>query len=282
MIQKNVSLQEFHTLKLPVFAEYFCEVKNETDLKEAVFFAKEKSLPVFVLGAGSNMVFFTKKVCGLVLLLQYQKTERISPDTLRLGAGNMLFPSLFPLEKEGYFITPFAGYPSSIGGAVIGNAGSASCGIGDFLVSAQVFSLASSQFELWDKEKFQFSYRSSALKERRDMIFWEGDFVFKKQKKTDVLTKEYLEKRKNSQPKGFSAGCFFKNSEEKSAGALIDEAGLKGVSVGGAFVSEIHANFLMNDGTATPEDFQKLIQYVQKTVLKKFGITLELEVKVIK
>lgn len=292
MIQQNISLQAKNTLGLPCEAEFFAEITSELDLFEAFQFVKEKNLTVKILGLGSNLVL-PPKISGLVLVIKYQKYQ-IQNDEVTLGAGNLLGPIIFQLAKDGFNLSALTGYPSTIGGSVRGNAGLLGVHTGDFLKTAKLFNFQTGEWILWEQQDFKFSYRHSELKRQKNLLFWEGVFVFNKPESNAVESgeavedkvKNVLKERSAKQPIGKSAGSFFKNPlddpnnpEKKSAGFFIDQCGLKGAKIGGAFISEKHANFFMNDGTATQQDFLNLIELAQKSVWEKFGVKLELEVQ---
>ncbi len=177
-------------------------------------------------------------------------------------------------------LEPLIGIPGTVGGALISNAGTKKGTISDFFENVTVIDITG-QLKKLQKNEVKFGYRTSDLEGK--IILW-AEFLIKKSTKEKVLeriNKNLLERMK-TQPLGtFNAGSIFKNPEGKTAGQLIEDCGLKGYRVGGASISHKHANFILNDGTATSADVQKIIDVVRKKVFKKFGIKLELEIKII-
>ncbi len=286
-IQKNFSLKNKNTLGIECIAEYFYEIKEENELLELISFANEYNLDINILGLGSNVLLPSLGLKGVTIILKNQKFER-NNDLVVLGAGNILSATILQLAKENYDLFHLAGYPSTIGGAVTGNAGTQGVGIGDFLESAIVFDLKTEKKEIWNKEDFKFTYRHSELKNKRNKIFWEGKFSFPKGENVLEKITSFIKERSQKQPKGKSSGCFFKNPlndknnpNKYSAGYLIEQCGLKGTQIGDAKISEIHANFFINVGNASSEDFLRLIKLAKEKVKVKFDIELELEVRVI-
>jgi UDP-N-acetylmuramate dehydrogenase len=168
-----------------------------------------------------------------------------------------------------------------VGGAVAGNAGTRGGWIGDCVTGADVLTPAG-DIQFRGRELLQFGYRTAAL---QGAIILSVHFSLKKLIKNDNVIEEIrsaAEHRKNTQPLGErSAGCVFKNPAGDSAGRLIEGCGLKGVKFGGARVSQMHANFIVNTGTATSNDVEHLIRLVHEKVKEKFGIALELEIKIV-
>jgi UDP-N-acetylmuramate dehydrogenase len=173
------------------------------------------------------------------------------------------------------------GIPGTVGGAVAGNAGTGAGWIGGCVTGVDVLT-PTGDFECRGRDLLQFGYRSSNL---REVIVLKVYFSLKKLVKNDSVIEEIhaaVERRKNTQPlSDWSAGCVFKNPEGDSAGRLIDACGLKGMRSGGARVSDKHANFIVNTGNAAASDVEGLIRLIQEKVKAKFGIELELEIKII-
>lgn len=279
MISKNATLEKYNNLGLAVQAEYLAIINSREDLNEAISFCKEKKLKFNIFGLGTNMLLTKKVLPGLTLIMK-NKCFVKEGENFRIAAGEMLGPVIMQLDRANYHVTELAGFPSSIGGAIRGNAGTQGVGMGDFIINGEIINLEDGTSVTWQRRDFDFAYRYSKLKENPNLIFWEGIFHFPIKKGEEQSIKDFLLKRKGTQPVGQkSAGCFFKNPPQNSSGALIDKCGLKGSKIGGAYVSDIHGNFLLSDGTATPEDFQALIKHVQDTVYQKTGIELELEVQ---
>lgn len=275
-IQKNISLEPYNTLRIKSTAEYFAFIENVEDLCEARKYIQENNISWRILGFGSNILMGADVITGLTLIMKYQKHEQ-KENIFTLGAGELLGKVIFDVKKAGFDISVLSGFPSSVGGAIRGNAGLSGVGFGDFLQNAKVFNMETGEIEIWDAKDFQFNYRHSALKDTKNFIFIEGDFIFPEGSGKDNL-REY---RKSSQPTGKCSGCFFKNPEAGAAGYFIDQAGLKGTQMGDAIISDKHANFFMNVDNAKPQDFMDLIQKAQSEVKKQHGVDIELEVEII-
>ena len=196
------------------------------------------------------------------------KLSDLAKDTLTKGYGG--------LEKIGSI-------PGSIGGACLMNAGVRYFDISTYIESVGVVDRQGNAFEM-SKEACQYSYRESIFQYTNEYIITHANFNLEKTDTAplwDVLNAS-VEKRKATQPKGKCAGCFFKNSNDQSSGKLIEECGLKGLSVGDAYVAQEHANFIMNRGNATAEDILKLANIVKAEVKKQKGADLQFEVRIIK
>ena len=182
------------------------------------------------------------------------------------------------------------GIPGTVGGAIMMNAGTGGGAIADVLSEIQVL-LPEGSIRRFQKDDFLFSYRSFDLKKEKSSDCCEGPVILEgvfelRPGDREAVTKEAasaLVERQTRQPSGSaSAGCFFKNpSPENPAGKLIDLAGFKGYRVGGAVVSDKHANFIINSGAATSEDVLKLAEIIQKKVFEMFAIELEPEVRIV-
>jgi len=280
-IIENFSLEKKNTLGIKCIARYYSEINTKSDFFSILDFIKEKNIKYFILGLGSNVLLPTGKINVLVISITYQVFKKITKDKFSIGAGCLLNNIVIQLAKQDYDLSYLTGYPSSIGGAVCGNSGISEGTLGGFLETAVIFNTKTARFETWMKKDFQFKYRSSVLQEKKQYIFWEGEFIFKKSSHVTVKTKDVLIRRKKTQPQGKTAGCVFKNpATNQAAGFLIEQCGLKGKIIGGAQISKKHANFFINIGKATSNDFLELISLTKKTVLEKFKISLETEIQI--
>lgn len=303
-IQQNISLKNKNTLGIDCQAEFYIELESYADWEEVFEWVQEKISPnpslekrgkekIRVLGLGSNILLPTGTLEGLTIVLKNQTCKVLDHQMtddfvkVKIGGGALLSTTIIQLSKLGIDLSSLAGFPSTIGGAVRGNAGLMGVAIGDFLQEATLIDIHSGEKEVWKKDDFEFSYRSSKLKKNPYKIFWEGVLEIPKSKESPEKFADIIRKRSETQPYGNSSGCFFKNPvndknnpEKFAAGYLIDQCGLKGRQIGGAQISEKHANFFMNAGGASQEDFLELIKLAQDEVMKKFRIELELEIKV--
>jgi UDP-N-acetylmuramate dehydrogenase len=273
-------------------ADAFVTVNNENELIYLVKWLKEKNLAFYIIGGGSNLLVKDQGIRGVVIHMA-RGLAKISHDgatIISVMAGASLSALCRYAIHHGLSGLNFAlGIPGTVGGAIRMNAGAWQCEMGDVLDSIRIIR-SDGSIESLDKTALTFSYRSLAFEKGNSMdvsssVILEGRFLLSKQL-TEILkaeADEMLKTRKKSQPTGFaSAGCFFKNPDkQESAGKLIDLAGGKNFRVGDAAVSAEHANFIVNQGSATAEDILRLMDVVQEAVLKKFNIMLEPEVKIV-
>ena len=289
MIQKNISLKNKNTLGIDSTAEFFCEVKTKEDLQEAFDFIQKQKCNFRILGLGSNIILPSEGLKGLTIFIKYQRLD-IQNGTVILGAANLLSALIMQLAQQGYDLSGLAGYPSTLGGSVRGNAGLLGVSTGDFLKTATLFNIQTGEWIEWSNEDFHFDYRHSEMKNQPELLFWEGEFEIPQGERSEVVdkVKTLLVERGAKQPSGKCSGSFFKNPtthpnnpEKFAAGYLIDQCGLKGTHIGGAIISQKHANFFMNTGDATSQDFVALIDLAKTKVKEKFDIDLELEVELV-
>jgi len=282
-IQKNIDLSTYNTFNIGGEARYFVEVDSIVSLKEAIQKARQEDWPYFIIGGGSNLLVNSEGFDGLVIKIKYREIEFLDEERVRVGAGvyaPRLLDSLINRNLSGFEWA--VGIPASIGGLIYGNAGAFDCRTADNLEKVSVY-LADQEKEVeFSPEELDFGYRQSVFQEKENMIITEA--VFKFNKKSLEVIDQTLEKnlsyRQETQPLEWpSAGSIFKNPDDNSAGYLIDKTGLKGKQIGGAAVSEKHANFIINKGEATSDDVISLVNFIQKKVKEKFNIDLEPELK---
>ena len=276
-LKKNEILAVHTTLNIGGAADWFYEAKTTEDLLAAVAFARKNNLPWFILGGGSNLLVADKGFRGLVIKIHNSQFV-IRNSKIVVEAGVPLVKIVDLAAKNSLTGLEFAaGIPGTIGGAVVGNAGTADKWIGDLVEKVEVLGEDGEIHQLPTSE-CQFGYRTSRFQKTKEIILR----VVLKLKK-DSLQKikqriaENLSKRAN-QPKEKSAGSIFKNPKEKPAGWLIDQCGLKGIRIGDAQISPQHANFIVNLGKARAADVLKLISLARTEVRKKFGVELEEEI----
>jgi len=302
-IKERIPLKGYTTFKIGGPARYFFVAKSKEDLKNGILWAKKKKLSFFILGAGSNVLFSDKGFNGLVIKLQNTQYE-IRNTNVIAGAGVPLQKLVLEAVKKGLSgLENLAGIPGTLGGAIWGNAGAFGREIGDLVEEVKVLDVRGSKLEVkkLKKEDCKFGYRNSIFKRRKNWIILEATLELKKGNKKEIeeKIKEILKLRKEKQPLELPcAGSVFKNVPIKKvpkkiqekfnekikngflpAGVLIEAAGLKGFQIGGAKISEKHANFIVNLGGAYAKDVWKLIQKIKKEVKRKFKINLEEEIK---
>lgn len=281
-IREHVSLKPYCTYGVGGEARYFYELKNTTQLDFILKNAKKNKVPFFVFGGGSNVLFLDQGFDGLVIRVIANKID--TQDNCVLAEAGAKWPALIQAAQAANLsgLEAFAGLPGTVGGALAGNAGCFGVEMKDVFVSAQIYDVTEQKTREVDSEYFDFKYRFSRIKQTNDIVL---NVKLCPDKVTSNLKKECpdsLSARLAKQPPGKSGGSFFKNpSPDQPAGKLIDECGLKGHRIGGAQISEKHANFFMNIDNATAADILALRDLAKNEVFKKFNITLEEEVKII-
>lgn len=278
-------------------AEAFICPGSIGSLQEVLRLATDKGIPHIVIGEGSNLLVKDKGFPGIVIVL----TECLNEISHSGSNGeSVLVKAMAGVRtqtlcryaiEEGLSGFNFAlGIPGTVGGAIMMNAGTALGSVSDVLDSVNIL-IPSGPIMRIKREELNFSYRRLSWGKNftepgeSEPVIIDGCFrlIQSEPAKLRNDAKAILKKRKANQPaERPSAGCFFKNPPSgKTAGQLIDMAGLKGMRIGGAEVSAKHANFIINTGTASASDILELMQLIQKTVFKKFNICLEPEVKIV-
>ncbi len=272
------------TFKVGGPAECYIKIDNIKDLRNILKFAKTNNININILGNGSNVLVSDKGIKGVVLNIKFNKIEMMNYDCkiyANIGAGvkvSILAHLLLKNEITGF--EELSGIPGTIGGAIKMNAGAHGKEFKDIVntVTCMDYDGNIKQFENKD---MNFGYRKSMLKDKKYIVLEVG-MQFEKGIEKNIKEKmdEYKKYRKEKQPIEYpSAGSTFKRGEDYITAKLIDEAGLKGYSIGGAEVSEKHAGFIINKGNATAKDILNLIEYVKNTVYEKFNKKIELEIE---
>lgn len=281
-VRREESLKNHSTFRVGGPADFFYELTNIEELAVLVAFAEENTLPYRIIGRGTNVLFTDKGFRGLIIK-NLTKEMRVE-DTQIVADSGVLLSQIIRMCVDNNLrgLEHLYGLPGSIGGAVWGNAGVPGTEICSFVKKLILFNASDGVREIPGSEVF-FDYRHTGLQESRDIVL---RVVLELQKGQAHESKELMKQidviRRGKQPIGFSAGSFFKNlSREKSAGYLIDKAGLKGMRIGDSEISLKHGNFFMNLGNATASQILELAAVAQKKVKEKFGIDLEMEVKII-
>lgn len=278
------------TFKIGGPAKFYVMVSSEEEMRKLSELLRKEEITPLYLGRGSNLLVSDKGLSTVVISLHERFTginfepETEKPDgsvLITAESGALLSSVSFEAAKRSLTGLEFAsGIPGTIGGGIFMNAGAYDSFLSDITESVKVL-LPSGEIATYSKEEMAFSYRHSILMENHGIVL---SVTLKLQpgNSADIEEKMNLlrDKRTNSQPLSYpSAGSVFKRPEGHFAGALIEEAGLKGTCVGDAIVSEKHAGFIVNCGKATAEDVRKLICLIQDTVMKKTGILLEPEIE---
>ncbi len=261
-------------------ADVFVTANSVTDIKIVFDFCKAEQMPLTVLGNGTNLLISDRGICGIVLSLEKLCKTEVSGNTIILESGVSLTGACVTALENSLSGLEFAyGIPGSIGGAVFMNAGAYGGEIRDVIVSATVLT-DNGKIITVKKEDMALGYRTSIFK-TNGYIILSVEFLLQNGNKDEIKSKmdELMGRRRDKQPLQFpSAGSTFKRPEGYFAGALIENAGLKGKTFGGAMVSEKHAGFIINYKNATSDDILGLVDLVKKSVKEKFGVELEKEI----
>jgi UDP-N-acetylmuramate dehydrogenase len=282
MVRANEPLAPRTWLRVGGPAEFFAEPRTVAELTTLVKRASAEGLPLRVLGGGSNLLVPDAGVPGLVLCLSAPAFQEISTQgtVVTAGGGARLGHVISSSVRDGLAgLEALVGIPGTIGGALHGNAGGRGGDIGQWTAWAEVMT-RTGEILLRNREDLVFAYRQSSLDE---LVILRARFALEREDPVELtrrMQKQWIIK-KAEQPLGHqSAGCIFKNPRGMSAGLLIDQAGLKGTRVGGAEVSDRHANFIITDKGCTALDVQRLIELVRGRVADKLKVQLELEIEV--
>lgn len=289
IIKENILFDEpmsnHTTFKVGGPAECYIKIDDIQDLRKVLKLAKDKNIPITVLGNGSNVLVLDKGIKGIVLNIRFNKIEMVNLDgkffaTIGAGVKISVFGHLL-LKNELTGFEELSGIPGTIGGAVRMNAGAHGKEFKD-IVSFVTCMDYDGNIKRFENKEMNFAYRSSMLKDKKYIVLEVG-MQFQKGNEEEIRAKmeEYATYRKEKQPIEYpSAGSTFKRGEDFITAKLIDEAGLKGYHIGGAEVSTKHAGFIINKGNATAKDILELIEYVKKTVEEKFDKKIELEIEI--
>ncbi len=282
--EREVSMKNYTSFKVGGPAELFLSPEDAGQTAKLVRFCEKEEISVFVLGKGSNLlvsdrgikgaVIYTGKQCGISL---------VDENTVRAQSGASLAQlCTFALENSLSGLEFAYGIPGTVGGAVFMNAGAYGGEMKDVLLNSEYVSTDGTSGEL-DNEAMELSYRHSAY-ENSNLVITAASVRLAPADRNEIKStmNDILARRKEKQPLEYpSAGSTFKRPEGNFAGALIEQCGLKGVSVGGAQVSEKHAGFIINRGGATAADILSLIKHVQARVKAQTGVSLETEIRLI-
>ncbi len=284
-VETNINLAPLTTFNIGGEAKYLIRVKNKQDLIEAFRFIKERNLPYFVLGAGSNILFPDEGFDGVVVKMENDKFK-IEGNIVKAESGVRFRDLLDRLAEEGLSGLEWGkGIKSTIGGAIRGNAGAFGTCMKEITKEVTALNIETLKTEKFNKNECQFDYRESIFKKDTNYIILKAVLELEEKDPEEVKTKmnKYLQARKERHPLNYpSAGSTFKNHTEKPTGQYIEEAGLKGEKIGGVEVSQKHANFIINTGGGKAKDVKKLIKKIKQKVKQKFNIELEEEINIIK
>ena len=282
-LKTDESMDSHTNMKVGGPADYYFEANNEKELTEAVKAAIESEVPYTVLGLGANVLVSDKGIRGLVIVNKSSKIKFLPHGFIEVGSG--LENTIFIREagKRGLSgLERLLKVPGTVGGAIFMNAGDTGKKefFGDLVESVKAIDKSGNISTLHKKEA-DFSYRSSRFQTSGEIIL-SAKIKLEQTgpKEIEAKTRDILE-RKTNHPAGATVGSTFKNPENYHSGELIEKAQLKGKSMGGAKISEKHANFIINEGDATAKDVKQLIDLMKQTVKEKFKVDLEEEVRYI-
>ena len=286
-VKNNINLLNYTTIKIGGSAEFFAEPNSISELIEHLKWVKLNNLKYRIIGAGSNLLIKNTFHKGLTICTRKLKKITINKlsGCVETECGVMLPVMANLLAQNGCEGGEWLiGIPGTIGGAVFMNAGSGNLWTSKYLLSVQVLDTKNLSIYKLDKENLIFKYRFSSF-QTNELVILKANFMFKTNKNIKEITektKQNLKNKTNMQPYHLpSFGSVFKNPADNYAGKLIEDVGLKGFSIGGAQVSNMHSNFIVNNGDATSEEIYQLITVIQQKVLQKKGIFLHPEVRMI-
>ena len=286
-ILKDEPMRRHTTFAIGGPADFFIQPKTRRELAGALSVLRERGIPFLLLGNGSNMLVADAGIRGAVVCTTELDEVRIGEDgyTLTAEAGALLGRVARRAQRAGLTGAEFAGgIPGSVGGAVFMNAGAYDGQMAGVVEQTEYLDEAGETHTLTGEEH-GFAYRGSVFRAHPDWTVVRSILRLQPGDPAAILDKmnDFAQRRRDKQPLNFpSAGSTFKRPEGYFAGRLIEDAGLKGVSVGAAQVSEKHAGFLINRGGATCDDMLRLIELVQQRVRAQFGVRLECEVRIIR
>jgi UDP-N-acetylmuramate dehydrogenase len=295
-ILENIQLKQWTTFKIGGPARFFCEPANKDEIIEALSFAKENNLPVFVLGLGANILFSDDGFQGLVIR---QKNENVSiKDNIIIVESGLTVENLINISLENNLlgVEDFSGIPSTIGGALYINLHYFEAFMANVVRSALILNKRTLKVESVSQNWFNFGYDSSKLYTDKDYMLVEATLELNKvgdNSKYEALgkSKEIIRTRKYKYPSEPSVGSIFQNlnTEEqkqhnlptRSVAYLIDVCGLKGTKVGDALLSHRHSNMIVNVNNAKASDVIELADIIKAKVKERFGVDLRFEVQLV-
>ena len=280
-LEKDVLMSKHTTYKVGGKAKVMAYPKNVDSLVKLLKYLKSNKIKHKILGLGSNVLFSDDEYDGVIIRLsELDHVEFFGRGKIRVGAGYSLMKLSLQAAKKGLAGLEFAsGIPGTVGGAVYMNAGAYKSDMGYVVTEVKVLTPEFKIITLENKE-MNFHYRTSFLQTHPGYICLEAVIKLTKGDKNalDEVIKERRQRRLESQPLEYpSAGSVFRNPEGMFAGKLIEDLGLKGKTIGGAMVSEKHANFIINYKKAKGSDIKKLIELVHDKVLEEYNVDMKIE-----
>jgi len=302
-IRRNVSLAPLTTFCIGGKADYFVDATGAFELAEAIEYAAEHKLKVYIMSGGSNVLFSDKGFAGMVIRMTDGGLQ-VSGEKILAGAGMPLFDVVRSARDAGLSgIERLAGIPGSFGGAIRGNAGAFGTEIGNIISSVKGYVRDTGMVKEYGRKECGFAYRTSLFKKNPDLIILSAEIKLTPGDKEELgkVIDDTVEKREAKHPQSaLCAGSFFMNpivkdeklrqefqkdtgmtpkDEKLPAPWLIDHVGLRGKKIGGAMVSDQHSNYLVNTGNATAEDVITLASLIKTRVRDELSVRLQEEVQ---
>ena len=287
-IKQNEPMKNHTSFKIGGPAEFYIKIKSVEELRKILEFAKNENIKVTIIGNGSNVLVPDEGINGIVIRTNLKDINIENKDSKNVevtvnDAVPIGFLAQKLLKEEITGFEELSGIPGTIGGAILMNAGAHGKEMKDIVTEIVAMDYDGKMYKFTNEEA-EFSYRHSKFCSGEYIII-QAKLQFKKGNKEEIKAKmdEYAQYRKEKQPIEYpSAGSTFKRGTDFITAKLIDEAGLKGYSIGGAKISEKHAGFIINTGNATAKDVLDLAKYVTDKVYEKFNKKIELEIKILK
>lgn len=278
-IKHNVKLADVTWMKVGGIADTLFEPTSYDDVSD--FFSFDIKKDIYVIGNASNLIISDEFIDAVFIRMLKYNNISLSGEYIVVESGAQNYQlSCFAMENLVAGFEFLSGIPGTVGGGVKMNAGCFGGQFSDIVAKIELFNIKTKTLKII--ENWNASYRSGNIHDDELILrvwFYKKNTDTKeniKNRETEILTKKH-----SSQPYGITCGCTFKNPEGCAAWKLIDDAGFRGKKLNGAFVSEKHTNFFMNDGTATANDIIQLVKLVQDKVYERFGVLLEPEIKFI-
>jgi len=290
-VKTKIPLGKYTTFKIGGPADLFYETNTPEEIEKIIKLAGKLKIPYFVLGNGSDILIADSGFRGLVIKNKLKGITKLKNSQLKVASGTTNQELLNYCQKNGLSGVEFlAGIPGTVGGSLAVNAGTPQepffGGSIDDVVKNITLLFSNGKVKRVSKKWMEFGYRTSKIKKvamGKKPIILSTTLQLQESSPKDIqkVIEIKIKKKKATQPWGFSAGSIFKNPENNYAGMLIDKSGLKGKRIGGAVISDLHANFILNQDNASANDIYQLIKLVKKEVKDKFEIELELEIELI-
>ena len=279
IVMQNISLRELTSWKIGGLVDWYIRVETVQGLQQVINALSRSELPWILLGSGTNTLFSDDGFRGVIVQLgiEFQQIEVYEAHKIRAGSAANLMKVCRKAQESGLVgLERLAGIPGTVGAAAYLNAGAFGQNLLDRCSSLRVTAITGESRVL---TQISSNYRKGFIP--RDSIITQVEFDLEpgNPQQIDEEMKKYLQHRAQTQPLDqASAGCTFKNPMGTGAGRLIDEAGLKGYRIGGASISEKHANFIINDGSASCQDILDLIRHVQTHIATQYNVFLDIEI----